>query len=253
MRSFMFLVALPLVACGGDDDGGGGVKVPDASMQQADAPPVSCSAQADYGTPTPVDVIALRFCGQGNQLTGCPATETNGIVGTATDPEMIAYYAQLNAQNDYLSVELWKGSPPFGDDPIAPAAGVDLSSSVQSQYMTCGVCVYLDAQYDDETGDVAGTYMANAGTADITTVNMTVDAAMSQLAGSLSSVNMVHVDFGQGGLTTPNADGCTTSVLSYTFDVAVDDVPSAFTGKQRAAFEKRVLDRVNARLRARAR
>lgn len=249
MRRFVAFASLFLLACGGDDDGGGGgVKVPDASMPKIDAPPANCAAQADYGTPTPLAVGALRFCETEEDFVPCPNAATQGVFGTKTNPTMIAYFAQLNAQNDVLSVELWQGAPPFDTGPIAATSGVDLSDSVQSQYMTCGVCVYLDAQFDDETFESNGTYLANAGTADITAVDMVVSPAMSKLAGTLSSVNMVHVDFGQGGLTTPNPDGCTTSLLSHSFDEAVDDLGPAFTGKQLAAIEKRILARANARL-----
>src|SRR5690606_13885699 len=118
MRRFVAFASLFLLACGGDDDGGGGgVKVPDASMPKIDAPPANCAAQADYGTPTPLAVGALRFCETEEDFVPCPNAATQGVFGTKTNPTMIAYFAQLNAQNDVLSVELWQGAPPFDTGP----------------------------------------------------------------------------------------------------------------------------------------
>src|SRR5690606_38611095 len=134
-----------------------------------------------------------------------------------------------NAQNDFLTVDLWKGFAPFESGPIGPAT-VDLSSGDQSQYASCGVCVYIDTQLDLQTFDSTGTYMAQAGTADITTVTLTVNEATTKLAGSLTSVDLVHVDIDNDGVSTPSADGCSTKVASTTFDLAIEDVSASFTG-----------------------
>src|SRR5689334_22360948 len=110
-----FALAAALAACGGDDGGGGGIKVPDAGMNKTpDAPSApACAAMADYGAVTPAAQGALRYCAMNNMAVKCPAATTTGTTGTQTDPALVVYVAQLNADNDFFSLELYKGAPPF--------------------------------------------------------------------------------------------------------------------------------------------
>lgn len=215
-----------LVACGGDDGGGGGIKVPDAGGGgQVDAPPMAtCYAAADYGSPMPgaMEQAAIRYCAT-NQLVKCPTTATMGTMGTATDPFMVVYVARLNMMNDFFSFEMWKGAAPFTMK-IGPASNISLSDPVQSQWKTCGACAYVSAQVDTMSGMDKGTYLASAGTANVTTVTLVNDQTMTKLTGSVSAVDMTHVDIDtMTFMSTPSADGCKTKMGGLNFDLAIKD------------------------------
>ncbi len=241
MRSLTLLVTLPLLACGGDDGGGHMVTVPDASMQQVDAPmQASCAAMADYGSPTAMQEGALRLCATQTAFVKCPATATQGTTGTTADPLMIVYFAQLNAQNDIFNIELWKTAQ---NTPIGPAANVDLST--QNQYSSCAACVYVSAQVDDQGNDM-GMYLAMSGTANVPTVTLNADATMTRMAGSVSNVNMVHVDLAQDATSTPSADGCTSTLAGLSFDSPTADLMAAFTA-DKSALEQNIIRRINAK------
>lgn len=244
MRSISLLFSLSLIACGGDDDGGGGIKVPDASMQpMIDAPmQASCAAMVDYGSPTPMQVGVLRFCATQTALVKCPSTATQGTTGTTTDPLYVVYLAQLNTQNDFFQLELWKTSMNM---PVAPASNVNLGDATNSQWKTCAVCAYVSAQVNLQSGMDMGTYLANAGTANITTVTLADAAANTRFAGSVSNVNMLHVDIAMDGTSTANADGCTTKLTALSFDRAMADPMMQFTGEKADQLYDYVLKRLN--------
>jgi hypothetical protein len=239
MRSISLLVLLPLVACGGDD--GPPVTLVDANVPQPDAPSATCYAQASYGSPTAEAEGALRFCATQTSFVRCPATATQGTTGTATDPLMIAYFARLNAANDFLNVELWKTDQ---NTPIGPGTA-DLAT--QNQYQTCALCVYINAQLNPQAGTDMGTYLATAGSASITTVTHNANEANTKIAGSLSNVMMQHVDIAQNGMSTPATDGCTTGVTSFSFDRAFADLQQQFTGKTLDQMYDYYLKRLNQR------
>lgn len=238
MRSISLLFALSVVACGGDDDPM--VKVPDASVQQIDAPAASCAAMSDYASPTPAQQGVLRFCGMGGKLVKCPSMTTQGTDGTTADPVMVVYVAKLNAANDFFSLEAWRGN-----SPIAPASNVDLSG--QSQWKTCGLCAYVSAQVNLQTGDDQGTYLASTGTANLTTVTLADMAANTKFAGSVSNVTMTHIDIAQDLTSTPSADGCSTKLTALSFDAAMGDPMMSFTGDKLDQLENYFLKRLNAR------
>lgn len=220
-----------IAACGGDDGGGGGIKVIDAgNNQQVDAPPAAqCFAMADYGTPTPMAQGALRYCATSTALVKCPTTATTGTMGTAADPIFVVYVAQLNANNDFFSFEMWKGTEPFMDK-IKPATNINLGDATQSQWKTCSACAYVQAQVNTSTGDDMGLYLASAGTANVTAATFVNDATMTKLTGSVSSVDMQHVDIDMTSfMSAPSADGCKTKVGSLAFDTAVRDPMMMFT------------------------
>lgn len=249
MRSITLLFTLPLLACGGgNDDGGGGIVVPDASMQQADAAQVTCAAQADYGSPTPMQAGALRYCATQTAYVKCPSTATQGTTGTTTDPLMVVYFAQLNAANDFFSVEVWKSQENM---PIAPLANVNLGDATNSQWKTCVVCAYVNAQVNLQSGMDQGTYLANAGTANITTVTLVDAAASTKLAGNVSNVTMQHIDIAQDGTSTPNASACSTKVTGLSWDRAMQDLSMTFTSDKLEQIDNYFLNRLNARLKAR--
>lgn len=243
MRSISLLFTLSLVACGGDDGGGGMVTVPDASNQQIDAPmQASCGAMADYGSPTPMMDGALRLCATQTAFVKCPLTTTQGTTGIAKDPLMIVYFAQLNAQNDIFNLELWKTAQ---NTPIGPASNVDLST--QNQYKTCAACAYISAQVNTQTMSDMGMYLAMSGTANVPTVTLNDDATMTQMAGSVSNLSMTHVDLASDGTSTANADGCMSALTALSFDKPTADLAANFTADKAAQVEAYIIRRINAK------
>jgi len=222
MRCIALLFALSLVACGGDD-GMNPIKVTDAAVQQQmDAPMAACTAQADYGAPTPTQQFALRLCATQTAFVKCPTTATTGTMGIATDPLMIVYGAQLNAANDFFQFEMWKGGEPFMMK-IGPASNINLSDPSHSQWKTCAACAYVATQVNLQAGADMGKYLANMGTANVTTVTLVNDATMTKLAGNVMNANMVHIDIAMDGMSTPSADGCTTKLSNIAYDLKMSD------------------------------
>jgi hypothetical protein len=241
------LALAALAACGGDDGGGGGIHVPDANTSKTpDAPsaPV-CAAQADYGSPTPMAGGALRFCIDTamNKLVKCPTATTANITGTATDPPFVVFLAQLNAANDYFQFEMWKGAAPFMTK-IQPASNISFADATQSQWKTCAACAYVSAQVNTQTGADMGTYLANAGTGNVTTVTLVADQTMTKLTGNVSGLVMPHVDIAMDGTSTASADGCSTKITSLNFDTTIKD-PQAMIVSD--AFFNRIAARLTAK------
>lgn len=184
----------------------------------------TCAAQPDYATPTPVGTGALRFCvdTQMMKFVKCPTATTANITGTATDPPFVVFVAQLNAANDFFQFEMWKGTAPFMTK-IQPAANISFADPTQSQWKTCAACAYVSAQVNTSTGDDMGTYLANAGTGNVTTVTLVNDATMTKLTGNVASLVMPHVDIASDGTSTPSADACSTKLTSLAFDTTIKD------------------------------
>jgi hypothetical protein len=235
-----------LAACGGDD-GGGGIKVPDANTTPTPDSPAqaTCYAMPDYGTPTKMSEGVLRLCATQTAIVKCPATTTTGTTGTATDPVLVAYFAQINAQNDFFNFELWKTSMTM---PVAPVANVNLGDATNSQWKTCAACAYVSAQVDLQSGMDKGTYLAKAGTANVTTVTLNATAANTKFAGSVTAVDMQHVDIAMDGTSTPSADACTTKVAAVMFDRAMaDPMMMIVNDKTTEQFENAIIARLNAK------
>jgi hypothetical protein len=241
------LALAALAACGGDDGGGGGIHVPDGGGSNSiDAPSApACAAMSDYGSPTPTMGGALRFCidTQMQKLVKCPTATTANITGTATDPPFAVFLAQLNANNDYFQFEMWKGSPPFMTK-IQPASNISFADATQSQWKTCAACAYVSAQVNTQTGADMGTYLANAGTGNLTTVTLVNDQTMTKLTGNVSNLVMPHVDIAMDGTSTASADGCSTKLTSLSFDTTIKD-PAAMLVSD--AFYNRIAARATAK------
>jgi hypothetical protein len=243
-----FALAALAAACGGDDGGGGGIKVPDAgNNKQPDAPPAPvCAAQADYATPTPMSPAALRICAMGNKAVKCPTTATTGIMGIATDPILVAYFFKLNADNDFFEFDMWKGAVPFMTK-IQPASNISFADATQSQWSSCGACAFVSAKVDS-TGADMGTYLANAGTGNVTTVTLVDKAANTKLTVTVTVLVLVLVDIDStSGMSTASADGCSTKIASVNFDLAIGDPAAMLVRDPVTEFEwaraQRALDR----------
>lgn len=215
MRTLLFgasLLLLSAAACGGDDgdnnDNGDVTDVTDDISDDSDdavidAPPgANCLIPSSLGDVTPTQGTATTMS----------ATEAN-----------LAYDGLIDGTEpiDVASVLLFAGYGVFSEvEEIA--VGMFTLNAEEGSYETCGACVILsiDATEDGATAE----YMPTSGMLDLTSVS-------GNLTGTLTDATFVHVDIGATAPypTTPNADGCRTTVDTLTFDAAID--PEARGGR----------------------
>ena len=149
-----------------------------------------CFADADYGTAT-----------LSNALADYDGSDAFGI-------------AELNADTDLLLIELYDG---FGAFANGLTTGMVTITGDEANYETCGACVLLRTDCDDNTGQgcdpaTAPVYMATGGTINIIELspNLKVD---------LSNVTFDHVDIDENTFaSTPHRDMCTSGIVSASFD-----------------------------------
>lgn len=195
------LLALCLVACGGDSDGGGntvdaggstvdaGGSTVDAggssvdAASGADASPAACQADQDYGMATLADQYA------------------EGAVMTS-----IYFDGALNADAapDLLSFEL----RPMGVFASGIAAGTYTLEGAELDPATCGLCVLLVADVSDTREP--GFYLATGGMVEITSVS-------PRLTGKATNLQFEREPFDGG--TDPLM--CTSAITEVAFDVDV--------------------------------
>jgi hypothetical protein len=175
----------------GASGGSGGLGVGGSSGGGSSA---NCQALTTYGTPT---LIASSEIAEN-------LTDTIG-------DQRLVWQGQLNAlaMPDILDVELYN-APPFGAT-IAPMANIDLSG--QSQYETCGACVFVLTQVGMD-GSAQQVYLATAGT-------LTITAVSPNITGMMSNVTFQHVTIDPNTTISTRVDNCVTSVTSASFNTMV--------------------------------
>lgn len=206
--SLFAVAALPILpialACG--DDGGGGIKVPDASvkmdapMQQVDAFVDNCTATTDYGT--------VAFAGSNSQ-----SARSQG----SGSQQLIQYVGRMNADAmpDILDIELYAGYGAFmGGTNTITAKTVQLTGPELS-YKDCGACVLILTDLHMEGSGVAETdvYMAKSGTLNLTSVT-------TNFTGTLSNVAFHKVMIGSDGTTT-DLGACASQVGSASMNAPI--------------------------------
>lgn len=204
--SLVSLCLLSLVACGGDDDGNPMLVDAGPGSGGEDAPPAAnCTAAATYGSVTPTLQEAYSYTEEGD-----------------TSPYAITSFADLNSDPspDVLLIEYWAGIPPFGDTLSVPTSPIQLAE--QSDYATCGACVLIQTDYTQAGG--THDYLATGGTLQLTMLSPT------KVAGTLTNATFQHVNI-EGFTSTPDPDGCTSSIGSMSFTADVQPAPANLRGK----------------------
>jgi hypothetical protein len=201
--SMIPVLGLGLVACGGDDDGGGPI----------DGNPATCTVSTN------------NFGAKGDLMTAA---------FFESDPNNAAVY-RIAAQGllepaepaDIVIVEFYTGYEPFGTEaaPTAVVPGTYQLSGAQLDYATCGVCVRLAT--NATTTATEDDYMATGGSVTVAAVG---DAIGETLTLSFSNVTFQHVTIApMGGQTTPVGDGCTAGIGSASMSGMVQAFPMAVT------------------------
>jgi len=219
--SVLAVVATPFavsIACGGDD-GGGGIRVPDASMtKQPDAPvQVQCAAQPSY---------SVTF----------GSNEQQANAGSNANEAKVAYLANLTRANpiDLIDIELWTGTMEFM---TAVATGTfDLSMKQNNNWFTCGACAAVWPQVmvgSDGSLAIDTAYFQN-NQYQATTGTMTLTSVNGNITGSLSNVTFKHINLqgsGSASMQVDAPDGCTTSISSLNFTAPIMAGSATFSGK----------------------
>jgi len=203
--SLFAVAAMPIIpialACGGDD-GGGGIKVPDASTTKMDAPATPdaadiCTATTDYATVT--------FAGSNSQSARSSGSGSN---------QAMQYVGRLNGDPmpDVLDIELYAGYTVFTGG-IAPKT-VQLTGA-ETNYKDCGACVLLLTDLHMMGSGVAETdvYFAKSGTLNITSTT-------TNFQGTLTNVAFRKVDIGSDGTTTDKGN-CVSQIGSAAMNAPI--------------------------------
>ena len=102
-------------------------------------------------------------------------------------------------------IELAAGLGTFAGSDIAPKS-IPLAGD-ELQYKTCGACVRVFGDVDDDAMSVGQYYMATGGTLDVTSTS-------NQLAATLTDVTLVEVTIGSDFTSTPTGSTCATAIPS---------------------------------------
>ena len=157
-----------------------------------------------FGTPTPTDPYAAHY-----------PPDKDGY-------EETLYAAFINADTppDGIYIDLFNKLEPFPNS-IMPTT-VQLTAD-QADYSTCGACVEVDTDIDDD-GNATHVYLADGGTLNLTSTSGTI-------TGTISNATFRHVDIDSESYeTTPNADGCQTTIERLTFTQMVEEQTDTGSG-----------------------
>jgi hypothetical protein len=197
------LACLPLLACGSDSTHH--INVVDSKTYEDSA--MNCGAMASY-TPS----------------FGSAQQATDHVITGSNAGEALTWYGGLD-MTAVLELDLFTGTTDFGGTTLTPKSGISLGGD-NAHFESCGTCVLIDAAIDSQ-GHPQQTYLATAGTVNITSIKPSITGTMSNL--SLVKVNIDSTSY----VSTPVNDGCPPSTIaSASFNIAVMTGSAAFTNPQ---------------------
>lgn len=123
----------------------------------------------------------------------------------------LLFLLNTDAKPDALSALLYDN---MGGHGVLNAPGTYLLSAADAKLETCGICLFVDADYDRSAGTSSQTFMAlGQGTLTLTT------ATTTRMVGRLGGLKFRHVDI-SGSVTREIADGCTVAIDDVRFDMS---------------------------------
>ncbi|HEY4055726.1 MAG TPA: hypothetical protein VGM39_03930 [Kofleriaceae bacterium] len=191
-KTFAVVLASSLfAACGGGGGGSGGgddIQIIDSGSGSGSSS--ACTAAATYE--------------DGSLMTGNATAGTDDMYG-----DNIGFGVFLNDDTaaDGLDISIWKNFAPFNGTFSAQSIAL---TGAQLDPADCGACIDIETDIvdDDNYGD---DYLPTGGTLNLTSVT-------GKFTGTLMNATFQHVD----GMTgDPAADGCTTTVGNFSFDLTI--------------------------------
>lgn len=192
LRSVLWALGCALlVACGGSSDGG------------------VDSGSGGGGSDCDVAASLAPAFGGADQTAFESGSGTSGA-----DPHYMQYLGRLDgdAKYDQLVIELAAGIGTYDGTDIAPKS-IALTGD-ETQYRTCGACVRVLADVDEDATSVGQYYMATGGTLDVTSTS-------DQLEATLTDVTFVEVAIGSDFTSTPTGS-CATAVPALAISAHID-------------------------------
>ena len=194
-------VALPLVACGGDDDGGGMVIVPDAKVFMDAAPDAAslCSVE----TPSITDV---------------PTADNAGVIDFPAEqgPPPSAAFLSFRMVFGPMGKEEWLEFD--HDKPVALNMDLNLANGCTQASAYCmlllGNITIANNMLDQEQ-----VFLARSGTIRITEAGNAPDGAFK---ATITNAMFQRFEITQNGLVDAMDPNCNASIASMTIDLGVD-------------------------------
>lgn len=208
----------------GPTDSGGDMDTSTLDAPSMDAPSSDDTSVADTGTDdapmtdtgeAPVCSVASSNFGDVGALTG-QATFSADTENEADYSIVMNATLENSPPSDVLVVEFYSTYPPFGttDEPMPVVPGTYELTGDQLNYATCGVCVRLVTNVDEE-GNTGDDYMVTGGTVTVSAVGDAVDETLTL---EVSNLEFEHVTIDDETFeSTPVGDSCTTAISGATF------------------------------------
>lgn len=206
MRSslLILLAACPLVACGGDDDGGKSITpLPDSGgqvfMDAAIDAPAACAVDSSIGT---VAVGSMQMREQGDWF---DTIGSGPLMGRSYFYVLSVLPTSAQTAIDAVIVEVLK--PMNGNYTTNQALNFEASPTAA----TYTAIAYVLGDLNPQTETIGQFYWANNGSVTLTAIG---EANGSMITGSATQTNFREID----GMTGADvAGGCTTSMTGMTF------------------------------------
>jgi hypothetical protein len=164
--------------------------------------------------PPDAAVDAAIACNVAPHFTNLPATTPASLIhfqdGTLTVPSLLLL---LNTETkpDRLLIRLYDN---MGQHGVLNARGDYQLTAADAALETCGLCAFIQVDYDTTAHTTAQTYWAlGQGSLHLSKADAT------GLAGSISGLKFRHVEM-TGGATRDASDGCATTIDAASFDLA---------------------------------
>ena len=165
--------------------------------------------RVDAGAPPPtVDASPCLAASVYDPGTFAADDQAADSFGSGSALAAIEWFGGLDATTDVV-VEIAAGTSDF-PQALRPATDIDLGSLADTQFMTCGACVFVLAGIDG-SGNAKQDYLAVSGRLDIT------EATATEIAGSFSNVILTPVTIDTTNVSTRVDPACVTTLTAGTF------------------------------------